>query len=207
MFDAWIEACRAAGKWKRAIAMCTRLAERFAPDGAYVDELAICVLRMTTDRLTKPPRSFTTRDARYLRVGIRSLERVCDRQGPTTLVMAGLARLNAMHAVALRNTGATAEALVALTMAFDYGGDSARLRSTRDALIAAVQRTGELEPMEQYRSSPRAQRIRAMRSALDAIDLWRSIGLARPDADWPGRAQMLVTAMSRAKASGTLFAL
>ena len=105
MFDAWLAACRDAGKWKQAIRICTQLAQRFAPDTTYLDEIAVCVLRMTTDRLTRPPGSFTARDARYLLVGIRAVERVRDTHGPTSLILAALARLHAMHAVALGNTG------------------------------------------------------------------------------------------------------
>jgi hypothetical protein len=148
MFDAWLAACRDTGKWKQAIRICTRLAERFAPDPTYLDELAVCVLRMTTDRLTRPPGSFTGRDARYLRVGIRAIERVCDTHGPTSLIRAALARLHAMHAVALGNTGDGAQALLEIARALEYGGDNAHFRRTRDELRAAMrdmrQKAGQL---------------------------------------------------------------
>jgi hypothetical protein len=138
MFDAWLAACRDTGKWKQAIRICTGLAERFAPDPTYLDELAVCVLRMTTDRLTRPPGSFTGRDARYLRVGIRAIERVYDTHGPTSLIRAALARLHAMHAVALGNTGDYAHALLEIAMALEYGGDNPQFRRTRDELRAAM---------------------------------------------------------------------
>src|SRR5215831_18965245 len=99
MVNAWLSACREAGEWKRAIRICRRLARRFAPDGTYLDELVVCLLRMTTDRLTRPPGSFTPSDARHLRVGISDIERVCEAHGPTGLVLAALARLHAMYAV------------------------------------------------------------------------------------------------------------
>jgi hypothetical protein len=139
MFDAWLAACRDAGKWKQAIRICTRLATRFAPDTTYLDETAVCVLRMTTDRLTRPPGSFTGRDARYLRVGIRAVERVYDSHGATSLILAVLARLHAMHAVALGNTGDYAQALLAIGIAIDYDGDNAQFRRTRDELAAAME--------------------------------------------------------------------
>jgi hypothetical protein len=138
MFDAWLAACRDAGKWKQAIRICTRLAQRFAPDTTYLDEIAVCVLRMTTDRLTRPPGSFTARDARYLLVGIRAVERVRDTHGPTSLILAALARLHAMHAVALGNTGNCEKALLEIAIALDYGGDNAQFRRTRDELRAAM---------------------------------------------------------------------
>jgi hypothetical protein len=138
MFDAWLAACRDAGKWKQAIRICTRLAQRFAPDTTYLDEIAVCVLRMTTDRLTRPPGSFTARDARYLLVGIRAVERVRDTHGPTSLMLAALARLHAMHAVALGNTGNCEKALLEIAIALDYGGDNAQFRRTRDELRAAL---------------------------------------------------------------------
>ena len=93
---------------------------------------------MTTDRLTRPPGSFTGRDARYLRVGIRAVERVRDTHGPTSLILAALARLHAMHAVALGNTGDCAQALLEIAIALDYGGDNAQFRRTRDELTAAM---------------------------------------------------------------------
>jgi hypothetical protein len=138
MFDAWLAACRDAGKWKQAIGICTRLAERFAPDTTYLDELAVCVLRMTTDRLTRPPGSFTGRDARYLRVGIRAVERVRGTHGSTSLMLAALARLHAMHAVALGNAGDCENALLEIAIALDYVGDNAQFRRTRDELRAAM---------------------------------------------------------------------
>ena len=93
---------------------------------------------MTTDRLTRPPGPFTGRDARYLRVGIRAVERVCDRYGPSSLILAAIARLHAMLAVALGNTGDHAEALLHIAIAIDYGGDNAQFRRTRDELTAAM---------------------------------------------------------------------
>ena len=124
--------------WRRAIRICRRLALRFAPDGTYLDELVVCLLQLTTDRLTKPPGSFTVADARHLRIGIRDIERVSEAHGPTGLVLAALARLHAMHAVALGNAGDYAEALVEIGIAIDYGGDNAYLRRTRDELAAAM---------------------------------------------------------------------
>jgi hypothetical protein len=94
---------------------------------------------MTTDRLTRPPGSFTGRDARYLRVGIRAVERVYDSHGATSLILAVLARLHAMHAVALGNTGDYAQALLAIGIAIDYDGDNAQFRRTRDELAAAME--------------------------------------------------------------------
>jgi hypothetical protein len=138
MFDAWLAACRDAGKWKQAIRICTRLAERFAPDTTYLDEIAVCVLRMTADRLTRPPGSFTGRDARYLRIGIRALKRVHDTRGPTSLILAALARLHSMHAVALGNTGDCAQALLEIEIALDYSGDNAPFRRTCDELAAGM---------------------------------------------------------------------
>jgi hypothetical protein len=91
---------------------------------------------MTTNRLTKPPGSFTLADARHLRVGIRDIERVSEAHGPSRLVLAALARLHAMHAVALGNSGDYTEALVEIGLAIDYG-DNAYLRRTRDELAAA----------------------------------------------------------------------
>jgi hypothetical protein len=203
MFDAWLAACRDAGKWKHAIRICTRLAERFAPDSTYLDELAVCVLRMTTDRLTRPPGSFTGRDARYLRVGIRAVERVCDTHGPTSLILAALARLHAMHAVALGNTGDSAEALLQIAIAIDYGGDNAQFRRTRDELTAAMrdirqkakarqlargrgvdagdalldaQASKGFGPLTEYQLSERSARIRAMRRVLEAIGAASSPG-------------------------------
>lgn len=195
MFDPWIAACRDAGKWQRAIGLCARLAERFAPSGAYLDELAVCVLRMTTDRLTKPPRPFTDRDATYLQVGIHSIERVCEEHGPTSMILAALARVHAMHAVALGNTGACVEALVAISIALDYGGDDRQFRRTRDELMTAEAAKGA-DPTAPYRRSDRAAGIREIRSAIEAIDLWRAIGLPRPGTDWPARAHALVAALT-----------
>jgi hypothetical protein len=138
MIDAWLTACRNAGQWKRAIRICRRLAERYAPDSTYLDELVVCMLRMTIDRLTRPPGSFTVGDARHLRTGIQTVERVCEVHGPTALILAALARLHAMHAVALGNTGDCAEALVEIAVALDYGGDNAQVRRTRESLTAAM---------------------------------------------------------------------
>jgi hypothetical protein len=223
MFDAWLSACRDSGQWSRAMRICTRLAERFAPDSTYLDELVVCVLRQTTDRLTRPPGSFTARDARYLQTGIRLVERVHDRYGPTTLVLAAQARLHSMHAVALANTGDCSGALVAIAIALDYGGDDGqfgrtlheltaamesmqtkasavrarddRSVSAREALLPAGAEKG-FEPMKDYRRSQRAARIRETRLAADAIDLWRSIRLPRPAADWPAHAHALMSALA-----------
>jgi hypothetical protein len=191
MVDAWLSACREAGECKRAIRICRRLARRFAPDATYLDELVVCLLRMTTDRLTRPPGSFTLTDARHLRVGIRDIERVCETHGPTGLVLAALARLHAMYAVALANSGDYAEALVEIGIAIDYGGDNAYLRRTRDELAAAMrnilrnadngrsaaQRGGSRRPSRdaqaskgfgpftEYQRSQRSARIRDLRRA------------------------------------------
>jgi hypothetical protein len=219
MVDAWLTACREAGHLNGAIKICTRLADRFAPDRSYLDELVVCMLRRTMNRLTKPPGSFTARDARYLRVGIRSVERVCERQGPTSLIVAALARLHAMYAVALGNTGACAKAVIAIATALDYCGDDPPFRTTRDELIAAMQAMlakardrnagpddassgaqawQDFEPLTEYQMSERATRIRVLRSAVHAIDLWRTLGLPRPATEWPARAHALVVALAMA---------
>jgi hypothetical protein len=191
MVDAWLSACREAGELKRAIRICRRLARRFAPDGTYLDELVVCLLRMTTDRLTKPPGSFTLIDARHLRAGIRDIERVCEVHGPTGLVLAALARMHAMYAVALGNSGDYAEALVEIGIAIDYGGDNAYLRRTRDELATAMrnilrnadngrsaaqgggsrrpsrdtQASKGFGPFTEYQGSERSARIRDLRRA------------------------------------------
>jgi len=189
MIDAWLTACRSDGQWSRAIRTCRRLAERFAPDSTYLDELVVCMLRMTIDRLTRPPGSFGVGDARHLRSGIRGVERVCETHGPTALILAALARLHTMHAVALGNAGDCAEALVEIAIAVDYGGDDAQVRRTREVLTAAMRdilqraRAGAgvgdvlLEaqaakgfgPVTQYQLSPRSARIREMRRLVGAV--------------------------------------
>lgn len=190
MIDVWLTACREAGQWKRAIKICRRLAGRFAPDSTYLDELVLCLLRMTTDRLTRPPAPFTLADARQLRTGIQAVETLCDSNGPTALLLAALARLHAMHAVALRNAGDCAEALVEIAMAVDYAGDNSHFRKTRDELTAAMReilRTANARaadgegmgdssldaqaakgfgPVTQYQLSERSAHIRELRLAL-----------------------------------------
>jgi hypothetical protein len=189
MIDAWLTVCRSHGEWRRAIRICRRLADRFAPDSTYLDELVVCMLRMTIDRLTRPPGSFTIGDARHLRSGIRTVERACETHRPTALVLAVLARLHAMHAVALGNTGDCAGALVEIAVALDYGGDDVQVRRTREALTAAMRDilqkvhagagTGDalLEaqaakgfgPVTQYQLSPRSASIREMRRVVGAV--------------------------------------
>jgi hypothetical protein len=44
--------------------------------------------------------------------------------------------------------------------------------------------------------SERATRIRLLRSAVHAIDLWRTLGLPRPATEWPARAHALVVALA-----------
>jgi hypothetical protein len=187
MIDAWLTACRNAGQWKRAIRICRRLARQFAPDSTYVDELVVCMLRMTIDRLTRPPGSFNLGDARQLRIGIQAVERVSQTNGPTSLVVAALARLHAMRAVALGNAGDYAEALTDIAIAIDYGGDNAQLRRTRDELAAAMRDVlqkasagdGSLDaqaskgfgPVTQYQLSERSVRIREMRRAASGTAL------------------------------------
>src|SRR5215470_18231674 len=198
MIDAWLTACRDTGQWKRAIRICRRLAGRFAPDCTYVDELVVCMLRMTTDRLTRPPGSFTISDARHIRDGIQSVEQVCETDGPTSLILAALARLHAMQAVALGNTGDYAEALVEIAIAVDYGGDNAQVRRTRDALTTMMRdilreaserrdsgKSGAGEPtfdaqaargfgpVTQYQLSERSARIRNMRRAAGDVSIAR----------------------------------
>jgi hypothetical protein len=53
-------------------------------------------------------------------------------------MLAALARLHAMHAVALGNTGNCEKALLEIAIALDYGGDNAQFRRTRDELRAAM---------------------------------------------------------------------
>ena len=198
MIDAWLTACRDTGQWKRAIRICRRLAGRFAPDCTYVDELVVCMLRMTIDRLTRPPGSFTISDARHIRDGIQSVEQVCETDGPTSLILAALARLHAMQAVALGNTGDYAEALVEIAIAVDYGGDNAQVRRTRDALTTVMRdilrkaserrdsgQSGAGEPtfdaqaakgfgpVTQYQLSERSARIRNMRRAAGDVSIAR----------------------------------
>jgi hypothetical protein len=189
MIDVWLTVCRSHGQWKRAIRICLGLAERFAPDSTYLDELVVCMLRMTIDRLTRPPGSFVVGDARHLQSGIRAVERVCDRQRPTALILAVLARLHAMRAVALGNTGDCAEALVEIAIALDYGGDDIQVRRTREALTAAMrdilqkahagtgagdasvdsQAAKGFGPVTQYQLSPRSARIHEMRRVVGAV--------------------------------------
>jgi hypothetical protein len=223
MVDVWLGACRDAGDWKRAIALSARLAERFAPDAAYVNELVVCLLHQTIDRLTRPPAPFASGDAGSLLTGIRAVERAAERHGPTGFLMAALARLHSMRAVALANTGACAEALVEISMALDHGGHdpecgrmlreltalmesmrgkAATLRGAVDSaappepftLVAEAEKG--FGPMQAYRSSERAGRTRRTALAADAIDLWRHIGLPRPEADWPTRALALGRALA-----------
>jgi hypothetical protein len=204
MIDEWLAACRNAGQWKRAIRICRRLAGRLAPDSTYLDELVVCMLRMTIDRLTRPPGSFTLGDARHLRSGIRTVELVCEMHGPTALILAALARLHAMHAVALGNAGDCAEALVEIAVALDYGGDDAQVRRTREMLTAAMrdilqkasarrlaggygavgedpwldtQASRGFGPVTQYQLSARSARIREMRRTAGAAGFSRESGL------------------------------
>ena len=223
LFDKWLGACRDAGAWKQGMAICTRLAGRSSPNGAYIDELVVCLLRQTIDRLTKPPGSFAGADARRLKAAVRAVERVGERCGPTGLSMAALARLHQMRAIALGNTGAYAEALVEISIALDHGGHDPQfhetLRQLTDAMELTRARASELrgrtdpclnpddqilvaealkgfEPMRLYRSSACAVRTREIAAAAEAIDLWRHIGLPRPAEEWPKRALALVRALA-----------
>jgi hypothetical protein len=223
LFDKWLGACREAGAWKQGMAICTRLAERFSPNGTYIDELVVCLLRQTIDQLTTPPGSFGATDARRLKAAVRAVERVGERFGPTGLSLAALARLHQMRAIALGNTGACAEALVEISIALDHGGHDPQFRETlrhlTDAMELARARASELrdrtdpclsrddrilvteplkgfEAMRLYQSSARAVRTREIAAAADAIDLWRHIGLLRPAEEWPKRALALVRALA-----------
>jgi hypothetical protein len=223
MFDKWLGACRETASWKQGIAICTRLADRFTPSGTYIDELVVCLLRQTIDRLTKPPGPFDGGDARRLSAAIRSIERVVERDGPTGLGMGALARLHQMRAIALANTGARAEALVEIATALDHDANDPQFHETLRQLTYSMEearaKASELRgradpplgphdellvaealkgfgPMRLYRASAHSARTLEIAGAVAAIDLWRHIGLPRPAQDWPRRASALARALA-----------
>ena len=194
MFDKWLEAFRRAGAWKQGMALCSRLAEKLSPSSTYIDELVVCLLRQTFDRLTKPPASFGHEDDRHLEAAVCTLERAMERLGPTGLAMASLARLHQMRAIALSNTGDRAAALVEIAIALDHGGNEPQFLETLRELTQDPE--SALLPMRAYRASEAAVRTRETAAAVAAIDLWRRIGLPRPADAWPQRARALSDALA-----------
>ena len=152
-----------------------------------VSNQILSVVQWTTDGLTQPPAPLTGRDAGRLQSGIRSLERIIELDGVSSLAMTSLAELHSLRAIALANTGACSEALVEIAMAIDHNDHDRQLYQTRrelttlmesmreraasmryvvdprvnpeDLVLVAEARRG-FEPMKLYQSSRRAVRTR-----------------------------------------------